>query len=185
VTYSRNMQEASGPHQNRAWHRRAHSATCGLLPTGRQPPKHIRGRSWDTTPGSAGIPASSIDENNMASHNSSSIPRRGPSFRERFWTMSGANHHVDLDRERKQQQRGSSYLPTYPASGYRQSTSSAVTGPGPRDDHTSFLSQSEAADAAVREAMEPRVIGSNIPRRRASKRISQRIMDYIKPPREE
>jgi hypothetical protein len=179
------MQETSGPHQNRGWHRRAQSATCGLLPTGRHPPKHTRGRSWETTPSSAGIPASSFSESNMTSHDANSIPRRGPSFRERFWTMSGANHHVDMDREHKQQQRASTYTPAYPTSGYRQSTSSAVTGPGARDEYTSFLSQTEAADAAVREAMEPRVIGSGVPRRRASKRLSQRIMDYIKPPREE
>lgn len=135
-----------------------------------------------------------------------SRPRK-PSLKERFWSVSAANHEVDKDREAKRQQQAAAssssssapYHPTHAASDFIRTTSprppgqqgseAAAAKPDAQDtksgDYAAFLARSEARDIASQMYGE----SSTAEKAAASKSrprntLARRIAEYIKPTRE-
>lgn len=81
------------------------------------------------------------------------------------------------------------HLPTSSPVGHgggNYTTSPRAQDPGePDSDYAAFVSQSEARDVARELYGEYPVEERAPPRRRMSNRVAKRIVDYVKPPREE
>lgn len=185
------MHDSASPpsSRRRSWSRHTSKATCGLIKPPLDPTSPVQGDT--ATPRS--LPS----------------PQRKQSLRERFFTVDAANAHLDKDRELKRRERAP-YVPTHAASSFERTTTARqdvrhlptsstlehevgqyTTAPpreqDPREadsDYAAFVSQSEARDVA-REMYGEHPVEERAPRRKVSNRVARRIVQYVKPPRED
>lgn len=185
------MQDPASPpgSRRRSWSRHTSKATCGLIKPSLDPTSPV--------------------QDDTSTPRSMSSPQRKKSLRERFFTVDAANAHIGKDRDLKGRER-TAYVPTHAASSFERTASpqedvrhlpassivrnevGQYTTAPPREqnpteansDYAAFVSQSEARDVA-RDMYGEHPVEKRAPRRKASNRVARKIVEYVKPPREE